>query len=175
MTDPQPQPRPIRVLPIPDSGPPILTSWREAMPEPAAGTGYVQGTLAVQFGPDAEDERAFGPQPTPTSSLPEPTAWAAHLAQAVVEVLGGHRPAPQLIRWTAPEVYATVTRRHAVSARRGLASGRRPVVRRVLVCEPADGVAEACAVVVDGTRVRALAMRFEGLDRRWVMTKLQIG
>jgi hypothetical protein len=49
------------------------------------------------------------------------------------------------------------------------------VVRGVRVCEPADGVAEASAVVVDGGRVRAQAFRLVGLDGRWRVEALQIG
>ncbi len=85
------------------------------------------------------------------------------------------RPAPQVIRWTSPEVYAAISRRAAASSRRGLGSQRRAVVRTVRICEPADGVIEACAVVVQNGRVRALALRMIGLDRRWVVTELQVG
>ena len=52
---------------------------------------------------------------------------------------------------------------------------RQAIVRRVLLCEPADGVVEACAVVLDNGRVRALAMRLTGIDRRWVISALQVG
>jgi hypothetical protein len=54
-------------------------------------------------------------------------------------------------------------------------TSRRAVVRGVRVCEPADGVAETCAVVVDGARVRALAMRLVGVDGRWRIEALQVG
>ena len=162
---------PVRVQPIPDcSPPPIDPTTLTVDDEP---TGYQQGMLAVDFQP--HEESWFGPQPTPSRDLPEPTKWAGHIAQALVEVMSGTRPAPQVIRWTAPEVYSVVARRSAVAGRRGVTSGRRAVVRRVLVCEPADGVAEACAVVVDHDRVRALAMRLTGLDHRWMVTALQVG
>ena len=95
--------------------------------------------------------------------------------EALVEVMAGVRPAPQLLRWTTPEVYAVVARRASVSARRGMPATRRTVVRSLRVCEPADGVAEASAVVVDGGRVRALAMRLVGLDGRWCVEALQVG
>jgi hypothetical protein len=36
-------------------------------------------------------------------------------------------------------------------------------------------VVEACAIVVDNGRVRALAMRLTGVDRRWVVTEPQVG
>ena len=97
-----------------------------------------------------------------------------HIAQALVEVMSGARPAPQVIRWTTPEVYSVVARRNATSGHRK-AVARRALVRRVRICEPVDGVVEACAVVVDNGRVRALAMRLTGVDRRWVVTGLQVG
>jgi hypothetical protein len=49
------------------------------------------------------------------------------------------------------------------------------VVRSVRVSEPHDGVAEVCAVVQQGPRCRAIALRLEGIDGRWQCTALQIG
>jgi hypothetical protein len=63
-------------------------------------------------------------------------------------------------------------------------------VRSVRVCEPADGVAEVSAVVVGleavaatkgrtgaagRRRCRAVALRLEGVDGRWMMTALTMG
>jgi len=48
-------------------------------------------------------------------------------------------------------------------------------LRRLIVSEPADGVAEVTAVVERGPRTRALALRMEGRDGRWVVTALQMG
>ena len=115
----------------------------------------------------------FGPQPTARDALPDPQAWAGRMVQAVVEVLSGVRPLAQLVRWTSPDVYAGLQRRSA--AEPGPRPGRRAIVRSVHVSEPADGVAEACAVVIAHGRVRAVALRLEGLDGRWVMTALEIG
>lgn len=96
------------------------------------------------------------------------------MAQALVEVMSGARPAPQVIRWTTHEVYSVLARRNAVSSRRTMVA-RPVIVRRVRICQPADGVVEACAVVLDNGRVRALAMRLTGVDRRWVISALQVG
>ena len=163
---------PIRVLPAPRHRPPVLVETDD--PEPAPDSRYVQEALAVDFS-NVSDEQLFGFQPTGRRDLPDPAHWAGHLAQALVEVMAGARPASQLLRWATPEVYAVVARRSAVSARRGLPATRRATVRSVRVCEPADGVAEACAVVVDGPRVRALAMRLVGLDGRWRIEAFQVG
>jgi hypothetical protein len=165
------------VRPIPDISPPVIDSRTAVIQDPSP---FIQGTLAVDFNghydpaqdPDAKDY--FGPQRTLSRQLPEPEAWVTHIARALVEVMSGARPAPQVIRWTTPEVYAVVARRNAVSSRRATVS-HRALVRRVRICEPVDGVVEACAVVVDNGRVRAIAMRLTGVDRRWVISALQVG
>jgi hypothetical protein len=120
----------------------------------------------------------FGPQPTPRAQLPEPTPWAGRLVQGLLEVLSGVRPASQLVRWTTTEVYDSVQRRltHAsIETRTGQPRRLAEVVRSVHVSEPADGVAEICAIVAQGPRCRAVAMRLEGVDGRWQCTALQIG
>jgi hypothetical protein len=174
--------RPLRVMPAPRHRPPVIpdTEWVPLVD--SERPAYVQEALAVDFR-TLTDEQLFGVQPTRRGSLPDPEPWAGHIAQALIEVMAGTRPAPQLLRWTVPEVYAAVARRAAVSARRavaagrqeGIPAGRRAVVRSVRVCEPADGVAEASAVVVDGGRVRAVAFRMVGLDGRWRVEALQVG
>ena len=122
----------------------------------------------------ARDE-LFAHQLSARAELPDPAPLVAALAQAFVEVMAGLRPPPQVSRWTSPEVYAALCRRAAVATRRGPASRRPAVVRRVRVQEPADGVVEACAVVIQQDRVRALALRLTGLDRRWIVTELSVG
>jgi len=170
----------IRVRPIPDISPPLIDSRAAVLQELSP---FVQGTLAISFrgrfdtvaDPKApEDPEYFGPRRALSSDLPEPRAWVTHMAQALIEVMSGARPAPQVIRWTTPEVYSAVARRNAASSRRTMAT-RRAIVRQVRICEPADGVVEACAVVVDNGRVRAMAMRLTGVDRRWVVSALQVG
>jgi hypothetical protein len=48
-------------------------------------------------------------------------------------------------------------------------------VRSVHVSEPADGVAELSVVLVGAGRPRALALRLEGWDGRWICTALADG
>lgn len=169
----RPLPR-IRVRPIPDILPPIIDSRRAALVDPSP---FIQGTLAISFRGNAnatEDSGDFETQGTISGGLPEPQAWVRHMAQALVEVMSGSRPATQLIRWTTPAVYSVLARRNAVSSRRERVT-RPAIVGGVRICQPADGVVEACAVVVDNGRVRALAMRLTAVDRRWVISALQVG
>jgi hypothetical protein len=173
----------IQVRPIPETSPPIIDSRATGCAEPHGRSPFVQGTLAFSFtsvcravgdSQDREDPAYFGPQRTVSEDLPEPEAWVRHMAQALVEVMSGARPATQVIRWTTPEVYSVLARRHAASGRRKTVV-RRAIVRRVMICEPVDGVVEGCAVILDNGRVRALAMRLIGVDGRWVISELQVG
>ncbi|MEO7070101.1 MAG: Rv3235 family protein [Nostocoides sp.] len=171
----------IRIRPIPESRPPECHKTHAELMAEQEPTAYIQDALAVDFTAQTDDQ-LFGIQPTTRRDLPDPHAWAAHVGQAVVEILAGTRNPVQLVRWTTPEVYTVLARRATVVQRRLAESpdarpaSRRPaVVRRVLLCEPADGVAEATVIVVHGNRVRALAMRFVGQDGRWRLTVARIG
>ncbi len=167
---PQPSALPrLRVVPAPRTAPAIISVDELTTTQ----SPYVQDALAIDYRPD--EDGYFDRQRSRSSELPEPTAFGGRLAQALVEVMVGARPAPQVVRWTSPEVYAVLARRSLVASRRGLQHGRRPVVRRVRVCEVADGVVEVAVVVVYPDRVRAIAMRLTGVDHRWVVTALVVG
>jgi hypothetical protein len=175
----------LRALPIPDTEPrpdrePYLVARvGSAASGDAAPPRMRQRTLALALVTTPDEPSIelpfdhFGPRPTSSGELPDPDAWTRRMVQAVIEVLTGVRPLAQLLRWTSPDVYAGLQRRGAATVRP--VSGRRAVVRSVRLCEPADGVVEACAVVIGNGRARAVALRLEGLDGRWRMTALEIG
>lgn len=141
-----------------------------------SGSFSAGGTLSATNEPGPEDDFSARRR-TSGHVLPEPRAWARQFIQAAVEVTTGLRPASQLRRWTSDEVQSMLTRR-ANLTRRVAQQERRPrrsVVRSTHLCILRDGVAEVSAVVDDGHRVRAVALRLEGLDGRWRVTALQIG
>jgi hypothetical protein len=106
----------------------------------------------------------------------EVRAWAARLAQAVVEAVGLQRPVSQLVRWTAPNVYRDLERR-VLLVRRATDGARsvRPQVRSIHVCRPTPSCAEVSVHVRHGGRSRALAMRMERRGERWQCTVLEFG
>ncbi|MFS0704650.1 Rv3235 family protein [Cellulomonas sp. 179-A 9B4 NHS] len=111
---------------------------------------------------------------------PEPAVDAGRFAHGVglacVEVVLGRRPWGQLARWLAPGVLVAVQERAALARRAGVPTPpRRPQVRRVRVCAVDARTAEACLVVDDGARVRAVALRLEAHRGGWRVTTLEIG
>lgn len=196
--------RPLRLLPAPPTDPPyddelgaaalvVDGSLALAFPAPPSPVPLRLAPPAVE---EETDERA-----TPRRLLADPVPLAHRLAQAVVEILAGDRPVTQLTRYATLDVLDQLeraVRRRARVLAITAATGQRPAtagrssgggagqrgselatararVTSVHLSEPADGVAEACAVVSAGTRGRALAFRLEGLDGRWQCTALRMG
>ena len=153
-------------------------STRTPDPVPVAA---VQGTLALDL------RECMGMPRTPElrvvegegGAVDEVQAWAARFAQAVVEVLGGDRPLPQLVRWTTRRVYTDLGRRVRILARTAPVQQRlrtvRPQVRSVHVFQPTPVTAEVSVHVRHGQRSRALAARLELGDGHWRCTDLQLG
>lgn len=121
---------------------------------------------------DCEDfgDDFFERQPTTSSQLPEPHAWAQRYGQAWVEACGGRRSLQQLSRWSTPQVLAGIQASHRTATATRRARSPQALVRSIRVDEPADGVAEVAAVVRTANRSRALMLRMEGWDGRWVCT-----
>jgi hypothetical protein len=94
----------------------------------------------------------------------------------MIETAAGQRPLHQLAAMLSPSVTSGLGR----DFERAASSGRRhwlhrAAVRSVRACEPAEGVAELCATVQVGPRVRAVALRLEAHHGRWRCTRLQLG
>jgi hypothetical protein len=128
----------------------------------------VPDTVAQAGVPGWSQDADMGVRRTTTAQLPAAGKSGSMLARALVEVLCGQRPVPQLRVHCAPEVFAGLQSRPT-------ASGALGHLLTVRVSEPADGVAEVAAVFRRGERVRALAFRIQGVDGRWRITALQTG
>jgi hypothetical protein len=126
-----------------------------------------------------ETDDYFGRQPTSTSRLPDPKPLLENLACSVLEVLGGARDLEQIARWMTEDVYKHLLRR-VVLAARGRAARRQAPARPAFILgstritSPADGVIEATVVLHGRIRTRAVAIRLEGLDRRWRATAIHV-
>jgi hypothetical protein len=152
------------------------------LPRPAP-VASVQGTLALDLATRPDD--AWPPPLATVHALGlrerrKVEAWAHRFAQAAVEIAGGDRPVSQLLRWTTPEVYQDLARRAQlvrVAAARDVHSGRvqqvRPHVESVHACWLSDRVAEVSVRARHGHRSRAVAIRFEKRQDRWLAVALE--
>lgn len=159
------------------------------IPVPVAS---IQGTLALDLQPRHDPPPLGGPSGRTGGDVvaidrrarQQVEQWSRRFAQAAVEIVGGDRPASQLLRWASADVYADLTRRAELVARAGGHTpgvGRvqpvRPKVLSVHTCFVSPDVVEASVHVRYGARSRALAARFVTTTgrggRRWVCTALE--
>ena len=143
------------------------------------GEAAFDGTAARALRPRFDSEDFFGQQPTSTQALPDPTPLLENLTRCVIEILAGARELEQIARWVTDDVYRHLLKRVVISARARQAKGQTPVrpsfsLGSTTVCEPRDGVVEAVVVVRGRARARAVAIRLEGLDRRWRATAIHV-
>jgi hypothetical protein len=116
---------------------------------------------------------------SPTEALPSPQPIIESLTRNVVEILAGARDLDQVARWVTDDVYRVLLKRTVLSARARQARGER-VSRPAItlgpprISEPADGVIEAVTIVHGRGRSRAVAVRLEGIDRRWRATAIAV-
>ncbi|MDE0547289.1 Rv3235 family protein [Microbacterium sp. C7(2022)] len=121
----------------------------------------------------------FAPQRTPSTDLPEVEPFLRNLTIGVLEVLAGVREVDQLARWLTEEPFRKLVTRANLSARarnaRGVPAARPPHrLMSIHHTSPADSVVEATVIVQMPTRVRAVAIRLEGMDGRWRATSVGV-
>jgi hypothetical protein len=96
--------------------------------------------------------------------------WPQRFARLLLEIIDGSRPARQLADITTSRV-----REHLRDITPLLTDGERPRVARVITTYPAPGVAESTVIVSCGPRTRALALRLERTQGRWICTDAEAG
>lgn len=152
------------VLPLPDPPP----------QQPLRGLQHPRPTRR-----QVPDDDLFGVQPTGTAQLPDPLPLLENLTRCVIEAYAGARDIDQLIRWVTDEVYRTLVARVVVASRARRAKGitpKRPqfTIGTTHLCAPRDGIVEAVVTVHARARARAVAIRLEGMDRRWRASAINV-
>ena len=155
-----------------------------ALPEGSSGGGYPPARPPAAY-PAPQDGHSRGAPAAlrPTDEATEVRAIARGTVQAAMEVLAGIRPVHQLARRLDPRCLSTLQHRACLIRRELARTGnpaleklhRNSTVRSVRICEVADGVYEASAVVLDDVRARAVALRLERSKQVWRVTELLIG
>ncbi|HWH25761.1 MAG TPA: Rv3235 family protein [Pseudolysinimonas sp.] len=138
-----------------------------------------QGVANLAIRTKFDSTEFFGHQPTATSELPDPAPLLENLTRCVIEILAGARELEQIARWVDDDVYRHLLKRVVIGSRARQVTGRPPTrptftIGTTRICEPRDGVIEAVVIVQGRARTRAVALRLEGLDRRWRATAINV-
>jgi hypothetical protein len=157
----------IVVRPAPQREPP----FDDELDGPALVTPYDQ---RLPFEIQASEYRA--PLPARPSGLIDPSTWARRLLVGLIESASGRRPLNQLNSLLSPSIGRGLGADFERAAQQRTPHWlHRATVGTVRASEPAEGVAELCATLETGRRVRAIAMRLEEQQGRWRCTRLQLG
>ena len=186
----------MRLVKVPDAAPPYDCDTHGAGCQAAPATRK-RTRDARQSGSTAGQDRSAGgraraarkaanvqpPAPRAAAGVAATAAgWPGQFAQVIVEILGGSRPARQLIPLTTERTRGQISQLMSY-----VSAGQRPKVKRVVVSRPTDQVMEMTMIVCFGARSRALAMRLEhcagrpaapGLPARparWICTEAETG
>lgn len=111
-----------------------------------------------------EDDR---PVPTSARELPDIHRWTMSFATNVLEIFAGRRTPAQL----ATRCHRVIFLRLASLAGTTDEIGR---IRKIHQESPLDGICESVITVRFGDRIRALVIRAEGVDGRWLCTSLRL-
>lgn len=152
-----------------------------SIPEPLTNELLSTGDVRPAPKPTAlrQTDEFFAHQPASRTALPAPTPLIENLTRCVIEILAGARDLEQISRWVTDDVYRHLLKRVVLSSRARQAKGTataRPTfsIGSVSVFEPRDGVVESVVIVRGRARVRAVAIRLEGLDHRWRATAINV-
>ena len=109
----------------------------------------------------------FEPEPTSASELPEIEKFAENFAKSVLEIWAGKRSAAQLSKFCHSSVYQELVTSIGFQKEIGK-------FRKIYINEPLDGLCESTVTVRFKDRLRSMALRFEGVDHKWVCTSLDL-
>jgi hypothetical protein len=121
--------------------------------------------IASTFGEEFDSD--FCPEPTSAKDLPDIKILVHNFIHVVVEVWAGRRSASQIQSACHYSVFAQLLRKSGTIQTVGK-------IRKIHISQPLDGIVEATITVRYADRLRVVAIRFEGLDHRWLCTTLEM-
>jgi hypothetical protein len=109
----------------------------------------------------------FAPNPSPLNELPNIERWTLTYVVSILEILAGRRSIQQVARSTHRYTYNSLMKK--IGNLKEV-----PKIRKFHRHQPIEGVVEVTVTLVFSERVRVLAARFEGVDRKWLCTEVEI-
>lgn len=107
------------------------------------------------------------PLPTSATELPDIQRWVMNFATNFLEILAGRRTPAQLATRCHRVIFLRLTSMAGTTDEIGR-------IRKIHQEAPLDGICESVITVRFGERIRALVIRAEGVDGRWLCTSLRL-
>ncbi len=142
----------------------VLEMFRPELPTPPVQKPRLY-LVASTFGEEYDAE--FAPEPTSAADLPDINDLTFQFIHNVVEIWARRRSASQVQTMCHHLIFADLQRK----AGQQKLVGR---IRKIKVTQPLDGISESTVTIRYGDRLRVVAIRFEGLDGRWLCTALTL-
>ena len=142
----------------------VLEMFRPESPVPTPKKSRLY-LVASTFGEEYDID--FAPEPTSATDLPDINELTSQFIHNVLEIWAGRRSASQVQAMCHHLIFADLQKK----------AGQQKLVgkiRKINVTEPLDGISESTVTVRYGDRLRVVAIRFEGLDQRWLCTALTL-
>ena len=117
-----------------------------------------------------ETDPAFARRPSPLNELPKLGEWTEIYIVSVLEIFNGKRPIQQIARWTHRQTYQRIL----TELKNSRLWKPRPKIRKIYISQPLEGIAEVTVTLRFEERVRAMFLRFEGVEQRWICTQLEL-
>ena len=127
---------------------------------------YLIPTIDTEFG-DEWSHPKFSSTPSNLTDLPNINEWSESFIITIIEIWSGRRGVMQL----ANNCHRSVINK---LIKQGKELDNTCRIRKIYLNQPIEGVIEATVTLRIKERVRSLILRFEGVDKRWVCTELNL-
>lgn len=127
---------------------------------------YLVPTIDTEFGNEWSHPK-FSSTPSNLTDLPDINEWSESFIITIIEIWSGRRGVMQL----ANNCHRSVINK-LIKQGKELDNSCR--IRKIYLNQPIEGVIEATVTLRIKERVRSLILRFEGVDKKWVCTELNL-
>ena len=127
---------------------------------------YLVPTSDPEFGQEWFHPK-FSPIPSNLDELPNLYSWSKSFIIVVIEVWSGRRSVMQLAKNCHRSVMNKIIEQQKTL-------NIECQIRKIYISQPIEGVLEVTVTLKIKNRVRSLILRFEGVDKKWICTELDL-
>lgn len=143
-----------------------ITQTSSTLPTDTNSKLYLVPTPDPEFGQEWFHPK-FLPTPSRLDELPDLYSWSKSFIIVVIEIWSGRRSVMQLAKNCHRSVMNKI-----IEQRKTL--NIECQISKIYVSQPIEGVMEVAVTLKFKNRVRSLILRFEGVDKKWICTELDL-